>query len=116
MQSKVARGLVREATSYMLDYSTQEDDLRGAFEAFGKVSSAKIIIDKATGRSKGFGFVEMPEDGEAQTAIDKLNETELNGKVIVVKKAKPKDATSTRSGGGSRYGRGGGGYNREGNY
>ncbi len=74
-----------------LNYDTTEDNLKGAFEAFGEVSSAKIIIDKYSGRSKGFGFVEMPDDGAAQEAIDKLNDTELDGRPIVVKMAKPKE-------------------------
>ena len=74
-----------------LDYNTQEDELREAFEAFGEVDTVKIISDKFTGRSKGFGFVEMPDDEEAMSAIGSLNETELDGREIVVKKAKPQE-------------------------
>ncbi len=74
-----------------LDFNTQEDSLREAFEVFGDVSSVKIITDKFTGRSKGFGFIEMPDDDEATSAIDKLNESELDGRTIVVKIAKPKE-------------------------
>ena len=74
-----------------LNYDTQEDSLQEAFEAFGEVSSAKIIMDKFTGRSKGFGFVEMPDDEDATTAISNLNESELDGRTIVVKEAKPKE-------------------------
>jgi len=77
-----------------LNYDTTEDNLKGAFESFGEVSSVKIIIDKYSGRSKGFGFVEMPDDGAAQEAIDKLNDTELDGRAIVVKVAKPKEENS----------------------
>ena len=77
-----------------LDYGTQESSLKEAFEAFGEVSSVKIIMDKFTGRSKGFGFVEMSDDEEAVTAINSLNETELDGRTIVVKEAKPRENNS----------------------
>ena len=73
-----------------LNYDTSDDTLLGAFEEFGTVDSAKVIIDKFTGRSKGFGFVEMPNDDEAKSAINTLNETELDGRTIVVKVAEPK--------------------------
>lgn len=73
-----------------LNFRTQEAELERAFAQFGQVSSVKIIMDKETGRSKGFGFVEMPNDDEARTAIDGLNEKELDGRVIVVKPANPK--------------------------
>lgn len=73
-----------------LNYATTDDVLRTAFEAFGTVDSAKIIMDRDTQRSKGFGFVEMPNDDEANQAINDLNETELDGRTIVVKKANPK--------------------------
>ncbi len=82
-----------------LNYDTTEDDLRYAFEEFGEVSSAKIIMDKFTGRSKGFGFVEMPNDDEALNAIEDLNDSELDGRRIVVKKARPRE---DRGGGGGR--------------
>jgi RNA recognition motif-containing protein len=74
-----------------LSYNTNEDTLRNTFEAFGEVSSAKIIYDKIENRSKGYGFVEMPNDGEAQNAIDSLNETELDGRTIVVKESSPRE-------------------------
>ena len=80
-----------------LDYGTREDTLRNAFEAHGEVSSVKIIMDKLTGRSKGFGFVEMPDDEQALSAIDNLNDSELDGRSIVVKKARPRE---DRGGGG----------------
>jgi len=73
-----------------LNYSTKEADLRAHFEQFGSVSSAKIIFDKYENRSKGFGFVEMDNDDEALNAIQSLNETEFDGRTIVVKKARPK--------------------------
>ena len=93
-----------------LDYSIQEDGLRPVFEEFGEVSSVKIITDKFTGRSKGFGFVEMPNDEEAQVAIDDLNGVELEGRAIVVKKAKPRESND-------RFKRGGnGGYNNRERY
>jgi RNA recognition motif-containing protein len=74
-----------------LNYDTQEDNLRQTFEQFGEVDSVKIIMDKFSGRSKGFGFVEMADDTEAMNAIDNLNESELDGRTIVVKKAKPRE-------------------------
>ena len=83
--------------------------MRSEFEAFGEVSSAKIILDKYTGKSKGFGFVEMPNDDEAREAISQLNESELDGRTIVVKEAEPRES---RGGGGG--GRGRGGFNRGG--
>ncbi len=73
-----------------LNYSTTEEELRTLFEQYGSVSSAKIIFDKYENRSKGFGFVEMDDDNEAENAINNLNESELAGRTIVVKKARPK--------------------------
>ena len=84
-----------------LSFDTQSEDLREAFEGFGEVSSASVITDKFTGRSKGFGFVEMPNDEEAKSAIAELNDSELDGRTIVVKVAEPRENRS--SGGGSRY-------------
>ena len=100
-----------------LNFDTQEDDLRDAFEEFGSVDSVKIIMDKFTGRSKGFGFVEMPNDEEAQNAINDLNDCEFDGRTIVVKKAEPRERRdNNRGGGGGGYrgggNRGGGGYDR----
>lgn len=85
-----------------LNFRTQSEDLREAFENYGEVDSAKVIMDHETGRSRGFAFVEMPNDDEAMAAIEGLNETELDGATIVVKKAEPR-----KPGGG-----GGGGFNR----
>jgi len=76
-----------------LNFRTQEAELERAFSQFGQVSSVKIIMDKETGRSKGFGFVEMPNDDEARSAIEGLNEKELDGRVIVVKPANPKPSS-----------------------
>jgi len=83
-----------------LDYNTSEDTLRGLFENYGSVSSVKIIMDKFTGRSKGFGFVEMDDDSEAQDAISNLNDSEVDGRNIVVKKAQPRERRDDRGGGG----------------
>ena len=72
-----------------LNFKTQGEELQKSFENFGQVTSCKIVKDRATGRSKGFGFVEMPNDEEANKAMAALNETELDGRVIVVKVVKP---------------------------
>ena len=103
-----------------LNFDTQSEDLREAFEAFGEVSSAKVIDDKYTGKSRGFGFVEMDNDEEAMEAIKELNDSVLDGNTIVVKKAEPRGDSrggGNRGGGGGGYNRGGGGgggYNRGG--
>jgi len=94
-----------------LNFDTREDDLQRAFEEFGAVDSVKIIMDKFSGRSKGFGFVEMASDEEGQNAINGLNDTEMDGRTIVVKKAEPRERRDNNRGGGG-YGGGGGGYNR----
>ncbi len=73
-----------------LSFDTQNEDLGRVFEQYGEVSSVNIITDKATGRSKGFGFVEMTNDDEAKTAISEVNDTELDGRMIVVKVAEPR--------------------------
>jgi RNA recognition motif-containing protein len=85
-----------------LSYETTEEDLRLAFEAFGKVESATIIKDKYSDRSKGFGFVEMPTAAEAQAAIEGLNGKDLKGRTLNVNEARP------RTEGGKGGGRGGG--------
>lgn len=91
-----------------LSYNTSEDQVRSAFESFGQVDSVKIITDKFDGRSKGYGFVEMPNDAEGLAAIDDLNDSEMDGRQIVVKKARPREDNNRRGGGGG----GGGGFNR----
>lgn len=88
-----------------LSYDTEESSLREAFERFGAVDSVKIIMDKMEGRSKGFGFVEMPNDEEAMNAINELNDSTLDGRQIVVKKARPRTERSDRGGGRSDRGR-----------
>ncbi len=90
-----------------LNYDTTSEGLQAAFEEFGMVSSAKVIMDRETGRSKGFGFVEMDNDDEAYAAIEALNESDLDGRTIVVKKARPR---SENRGGGFGGGNRGGGY------
>lgn len=73
-----------------LSYQTTEETLKGLFEPFGEVESVKIIFDKMAGRSKGFGFVEMPVDAEALKAIEDLDDKVVDGRNIVVKQARPK--------------------------
>ncbi len=74
-----------------LAYTVTEDELREAFAAFGEVSRANVIMDRDTGRSKGFGFVEMPDDSQAEAAIAGLNEQSLGGRAIRVNEARPRD-------------------------
>lgn len=97
-----------------LNYDTQEADLQEAFEQFGQVDSVKIVMDKFTERSKGFGFVEMPNDDEARAAISNLNESELDGRTIVVKQAEDRESRGGGGYGGNRGGGGGYGGNRGG--
>ncbi|HEY3403407.1 MAG TPA: RNA-binding protein [Ohtaekwangia sp.] len=73
-----------------LNFKTRKEDLEAAFAKYGQVTSTKIVRDKETGRSKGYGFIEMPNDDEANNAIAGLNEKELDERVIVVKPANPK--------------------------
>lgn len=74
-----------------LSYQATDDDLRAAFEAFGQVSSAQVIKDKFTGRSRGFGFVEMPDNSEGQKAIEGVNETDIAGRSVRVNEARPRE-------------------------
>ena len=90
-----------------LSYDLSDEDLRRAFEAFGQVSSATIVKDKYSGRSKGFGFVEMPSAEEARSAIDQLNGKELKGRTLNVNEARPRPEGGR--GGGGRGFEGGGG-------
>ena len=92
-----------------LPYSVRDNDLEQAFSAFGAVTSAKVMMERDTGRSKGFGFVEMGSDAEAQAAIQGMHGQALGGRAIVVNEARPMEARPPRSGGGG-YGGGGGGY------
>ena len=102
-----------------LAYSIRDDDLQQAFAQFGSVTSAKVMMDRETGRSKGFGFVEMGSDAEAQSAINGMNGQALAGRAVVVNEARPREdrgggfrgayGGGGRSGGGGGYGGGGGG-------
>lgn len=89
-----------------LSYDTTEGTVTELFERYGSIDSVKIIKDKFDGRSKGYGFVEMPNDDEGQAAIDSLNDMEVDGRQIVVKQARPRE--SNNRGGGGGYNRGGG--------
>ena len=97
-----------------LPYTVRDEDLQQAFGAFGSVNSAKVMMERDTGRSKGFGFVEMGSDAEAQSAIEGMNGQSLGGRSLVVNEARPMEARPPRSGGGGfggpRGGGGGGGY------
>ena len=92
-----------------LPYATTEDELEDLFSEHGTVESARVITDRMTGRSKGFGFVEMSSQEEAEAAIEKLNNSHLEGRTLTVNVAKPREK---RSGGGYGGGGGGGGRNR----
>jgi hypothetical protein len=92
-----------------LPYSFRDEDMQQAFSQFGNVSSAKVMMERDTGRSKGFGFVEMGSDAEAQAAIKGMNGQNMGGRDLVVNEARPMEARAPRSGGGGGYGGGGGG-------
>ena len=93
-----------------LPYSVRDEDLQQSFGEFGAVTSAKVMMERETGRSKGFGFVEMGSDAEAQAAIAGMNGQPLGGRSVVVNEARPMEARPPRSGGGFGGGSGGGGY------
>src|SRR5437762_8723799 len=115
-----------------LSWSLKDQDLSNLFSPFGEVTSAKIVTDKFTQRSKGFGFVEMANDAEAQAAIAQLNGSEVEGRNLVVNESRPKQEGGggggfkkrsfgggggggyNKGGGGGGYNKGGGGYNRGG--
>ncbi len=90
-----------------LGYGTSEDQVRDAFAAHGEVTSVKLIMDQVSGRPRGFGFVEMPDTSQAETAIEELNNSKLDSQVIVVNEARPKEANA-----GFSSNRGGGSYSR----
>ena len=90
-----------------LPYSVRDEDLQQSFGQFGAVTSAKVMMERDTGRSKGFGFVEMASDAEAQAAISGMNGQPLGGRSVVVNEARPMEARPPRTGG---FGGGGGGY------
>jgi len=94
-----------------LNFSTTSESLQELFAEYGEVTSSKIITDRETGRSRGFGFVEMSDETEGQNAISELNESEFEGKTISVNVARPR-TERTNNGGGYNRGGNGGGYNR----
>ena len=94
-----------------LPYTVRDEDLQQSFSEFGSVNSAKVMMERDTGRSKGFGFVEMGNDAEAQAAISGMNGQSLGGRSITVNEARPMEARPPRTGGyGGGGGGGGGGY------
>ena len=98
-----------------LSYNVQDEDLKEFFASYGEVSSAKVIVDKVTGQSKGFGFVEMPDNAAAQKAIAELNNGTVDGRTVKVMEARPREDRPNRGGGGGggfRGNSGGGGYNK----
>ena len=99
-----------------LPYSFRDEDLQQAFSQYGSVSSAKVMMERDTGRSKGFGFVEMGSDAEAQAAIGGMNGQQFGGRGLVVNKARPMEARPPRTGGGGFGGGGGGGRSGGGGY
>jgi len=104
-----------------LPYSVRDSDLEQAFGQFGAVTSAKVMMERETGRSKGFGFVEMGSDAEAQAAVNGMNGQPLGGRSIVVNEARPMEARPPRTGGfggggGGGFGGGGGGRSGGGGY
>ena len=92
-----------------LPYSVRDEDMNQAFSQFGTVTSAKVMMERDTGRSKGFGFVEMGSDAEAQAAIAGMHNQPLGGRSVVVNEARPMEARPPRTGGGGGYGGGGSG-------
>ncbi|MFP4091846.1 MAG: RNA recognition motif domain-containing protein [Cyclobacteriaceae bacterium] len=86
-----------------LNYKVQDENLRELFEEYGEVSSAKVISDRETGKSRGFGFVEMPDENDALTAIEELDGVEIEGRVIKVNKARPRAEGGNAGGGGRRF-------------
>ena len=99
-----------------LSWQMTDEDLRTLFEQYGSVTSAKIVKDKVSGRSKGFGFVEMPDDSEAQNALSSLYESEVLGRKIIVNEAQPKPQNGGGSGGFKKRSFGGGGNSGGGGY
>ncbi len=93
-----------------LSYNIRDEDLQQAFAQYGSVSSAKVMMDRDTGRSKGFGFVEMGSDAEAQSAINGMNGQALDGRAIVVNEARPREERPGGFGGGGGRTGGGGGF------
>jgi RNA recognition motif-containing protein len=90
-----------------LPYTVRDNDLQTSFGAFGSVTSARVMMERETGRSKGFGFVEMGDDAQAQAAIAGMHGQELGGRTVVVNEARPAESRPPREGGGGGYGGGG---------
>lgn len=86
-----------------LNYTTAEEELKELFEKFGEVNSAKIVTDKETGRSRGFAFVEMPDDGAARKAIEELNRTEFKQRTLNIAESQPKENKPRSFGNGGRF-------------
>lgn len=100
-----------------LPWSTTTDELYAMFQQYGTVTRAQVVTDRETGRSRGFGFVEMPNEAEAQAAIAALNNQQMNGRPLTVNVAKPREGGGGGGGGGGgRGGYGGGGGGRRGGY
>jgi RNA recognition motif-containing protein len=95
-----------------LSFNTTENDLQDAFAAFGTVAEAKLMMDRATGRARGFGFITMSTPEEAQKAIEGLNGKSIDGRAVTVNVAKPREEHSGGGGGRRQFGGGGGGRNR----
>lgn len=93
-----------------LSYNISDADLNDLFGEYGEITTAKVITDRETGRSKGYGFVEMNDEASGQKAIDELNGAEYDGRTISVSVARPRTEGGTGGGGGRRSGGGGGGY------
>jgi len=100
-----------------LSFNVQDEDLKDFFTEYGEVTSAKVITDKFTGKSRGFGFVEMSDDEAAKKAIAELDQATVEGRNIRVMEAKPKEEKPARTGGGGGFrSNGGGGYSGGGGY
>jgi len=95
-----------------LSYDASEEDVRQAFEPYGEIASVQVIMDRETGRSRGFAFVEMPDGNQAKEAIEAVNLSEIQGRKVTVNEARPKQPRGRGGGGGGGRGGGGGGRGR----
>jgi RNA recognition motif-containing protein len=115
-QARVHRPWQEEQTMNVyvgnLPFSTSNEDLAAMFRRFGEVTSAQVITDRDTGRSRGFGFVEMADDDAARTAIEELNDSDIGGRRLTVNEARPRQPRREGGGGGGGGYRGGGGRDR----
>lgn len=110
LNSKLQQFMHNKVFVGSLSFKTDNEGLAAHFGTVGTVTSANVIMDKMSGKSKGFGFVEFATDAEAQAAVDKLNQSDLDGRAIFVDIARPSE---NKGPGGSRGGNGGGGFNRD---